>query len=249
MINLEELILFLKIIRINSNYIDGIQLYDDILIYMPQLRRFTFSIETRVVNENNKIILSSNEDVQRSFIGKGKTYGQVSSYVEPLPIEDESRCCMYSLPYEFEHFNSLSNSYQHGMFHNVRVLMMRDPHPFEPNFFKIISQDFPLLTVLYIINFQPQKEKQQSTTLITFPHLVGLIVSAAHVDYAEQFLVEQNTHLPYLLNLTIRYKSLAIVTNSFTNNATRLVCAKLTNLEMEEPFVRPENFDRYFPLL
>jgi hypothetical protein len=125
---------------------------------------------------------------------------------------------------------------------------MLDIHPFERNFFKVISQDFPFLMVLYIINRKPQKEKRQPTTSITFPHLVLLALFASHVDYAEQFL-EENTQLPRLLNLTIGYESLAIATNNFTNNATRLTCAKLTSLKIDEPFVRPENFDEYFSLL
>jgi hypothetical protein len=40
-----------------------------------------------------------------------------------------------------------------------------------------------------------------------------------------------------------------MVTHNFTNDATRLTCAKLTSLKTDEPFVRPENFDQYFPLL
>ncbi|CAF1301761.1 unnamed protein product [Rotaria sordida] len=72
MINLEELILFLSIIRFNSTFIDGIQLYDQFLIYMPRLNKFTFSIITVVVNNN--IHLSSHKDIQHSFIGK--RYGQ-----------------------------------------------------------------------------------------------------------------------------------------------------------------------------
>ncbi|CAF1482210.1 unnamed protein product [Rotaria sordida] len=75
MINLEELILFLSIIRFNSTFIDGIQLYDQFLIYIPRLNKFTFSIITVVVNNN--IHLSSHKDIQHSFIGR--RYGQVGS--------------------------------------------------------------------------------------------------------------------------------------------------------------------------
>ncbi|CAF1370316.1 unnamed protein product [Rotaria sordida] len=72
MINLEKLILFLSIIRFNSTFIDGIQLYDQFLIYMPRLNKFTFNIITVVVNNN--IHLSSHKDIQHSFIGR--RYGQ-----------------------------------------------------------------------------------------------------------------------------------------------------------------------------
>jgi hypothetical protein len=97
MINLEELILYLSILRFNSTYVDGIQLYDEILIYMPQLKKFYFSIEACVFNKYIKIDLSSNEDIQDSFIERG--YGPVGSYIHSLAIEKGiSRCHIYSIP-------------------------------------------------------------------------------------------------------------------------------------------------------
>jgi hypothetical protein len=125
---------------------------------------------------------------------------------------------------------------------------MIDFRPFESNFFKVISQSFPALANLYIYNDEPQTDKQQSTTFIMFPHLILLNLYSAHVDYAEQFLIDKNCHLPRLLNLGIKYESIKTVTHNFTNDATRLTCSKLTSLNID-PFVRPENFDRYFPLL
>jgi hypothetical protein len=247
MINLEELILFLSILRVDSTYVDGIQLYDDILIYMPLLKKFTFSIDTGVLCKNIKINLPSNEDIQRSFIGR--RYEQVASYIQTHPTKDESRCHIYSLPYQFKTFFNRSNSFHGGMFHNVWCLFTIDFRPFERNFFKVISQSFPVLEKLYIHNDKPQIDKQQSTTFIMFPHLILLDLYLAHVNYAEQFLIDKNCHLPRLLNLGIKYESLATVTHNFTNDATRLTCAKVTSLEIDEQVVRPKNFGQYFPLL
>ncbi|CAM4813518.1 unnamed protein product [Rotaria magnacalcarata] len=260
MINLEELILNLSIIRVDSNYIDSLQLYDDILIYMPRLNKFIFSIDTSVVEKNIKIALSSNEDIQRSFIRR--EYGPVGSHVDifsrengcrghmySLPYEFKSRCHIYSLPYQFKNYSYLNNDFQGGVFDNVQYLMMTDFRPFERNFFKIISQSFPLLQHLYIFNDEPQKDKQQSTTFITFSHLIYLYLDCAHVDYAEQFLSDKQCHLPCLLNLSISYESLAMATNNFTNDATRLTSSKLTSLRLKGPFVTPENFHLYFPSL
>jgi len=98
------------------------------------------------------------------------------------------------------------------------------------------------LKELNINNDEPQKEKQHPSTLIHFPHLN---LAEVHVDYAEQFLVDTTTHLPCLLNLCIEYESLTMVTNNFTNHATRLYCAKLKELHI----VRSKHFDEYFPLL
>ncbi|CAF4887354.1 unnamed protein product [Rotaria socialis] len=122
MINLEELKLYLFVRRFDSIYIDGIQLYDQILIYTPRLNKFTFSIKTRVVNKNIRINLSSNENIQRSFIGK--KYGQVDSYVHTRSTETKGECHIDSFPYEFEYFHDLNISFPGGMFRKVRNLMM-----------------------------------------------------------------------------------------------------------------------------
>ncbi|CAF1042146.1 unnamed protein product [Adineta steineri] len=236
MINLEELILFLSIIT-EKNYIDGIQLYDSILIYMPRLNKFSFSIDTYIAEHNIEFALSSNEDIQRSFIRK--EYGSVYSQVEIFPREYKRRCTSWSLPYRFES----------GLFNNVQSLIMADFRPFEHGFFKIISQSFPLLKKLYILNDEPQKHKQQPRKCIIFSHLVLLFLHRAHVDYAEQFLSEKYCYLPSLLDLSVGYKSLALVTNNFTNDETRVSCSKLTALHIKEPFVLPINFHEYFPLL
>jgi hypothetical protein len=120
---------------------------------------------------------------------------------------------------------------------------------FEPKLFKVISQDFPLLTYLSINNDKRQKKKQYSPTLTTFSHLIVLNLQMAHVDYAEQFLFEKNTYLPRLFDLKIEHKSIVTVTNNFTNDEARLNCAKLKSLDIKDPFVRPENFHQFFPLL
>ena len=260
MINLEQLFLYLPLVRNNTNYIDGNQLHDDILIYMPRLNKFSFNIDTYVEKNNNQMDFSSNEDIQRSF--KRKEYGSVNSLVEyftnekercchicAMPYQFRSRCHVYSLPYHFQDFSYLTNSFQGGMLENVLSLIMTDCSSFEHNFFNVISQSFPLLKQLIIFNGEPQKEKQRSMTLIRFPHLVILDVESAHTDYAEQFLIDKCCHLPRLLNLTIGYASLATVTNNFTNDATRLTCSQLTNIKIRGPFVPPKSFHQYFPLL
>jgi hypothetical protein len=257
MINLEELILFLLVIRVDSTLIDGNELNNQVLIHMSHLNKFVFSINTCVLFKKNEIYLPLNEDIQHSFIGR--QYGQVGSYVhfearraivtsEFERTKAVMKSHIYSLPYQFECFH-LNNSFQGGMFVKVRCLTMTDTYPFENQFFKIISDDFPFLRELTIHNMKPQNEKQHHSTLIHFPHLHLLNLTKTHVDYADQFLVNTNTHLPCLLDLHITYESLAIVTHNFTNDATRLCCAKLKRLHLDEQFVRPKLFDKYFPLL
>jgi hypothetical protein len=73
--------------------------------------------------------------------------------------------------------------------------------------------------------------------LITFPHRILLNLLEAHVDYAEQFLVDKNTQLPCLFDLYIKYESLEMVTNNFINDATRLTCTQLKRFYMDILFV------------
>ena len=77
MVNLEELNLYLSVGRIDATYIDGVQLHDQVLIHMTHLNKFTFNIETSVYIENVPVELPSNEDIKRSFIGRG--YEQFAS--------------------------------------------------------------------------------------------------------------------------------------------------------------------------
>ena len=164
MINLEELKLYLLVKRLDSTYVDGYQLYDQFLIYMTQLKKFTFYIKTKVSLQTVRFELPTNEDIQRSFIGR--RYPQVTSYTYTQSVRFDGVCHIYSLPYDLEHFVDLDNSFQGGMFKNVRLVKMIDNIPFEHNFFELISQDFPFLEFLYIANDCPQKDDQHSSDFL-----------------------------------------------------------------------------------
>jgi hypothetical protein len=247
MVNLEELKLCLYVVRLNSTYLDGIQLYDQFLIYMTQLNNFTFSINTEVRNRNVTVEFPSNDDIERSFFRR--EYQRVVSYVHTNSTKTGGKCHIYSLPYEFEYFVKLDIYFQGGMFQKVRYLTMNDTHPFEYKVFKRISQDFSFLEFLRIINGDPIKDKQHSSILITFPYLKLLDIKWTHFEYAELFLLERNTHLPRLVNLSMKYTSLITITNNFTNDATHFNFGTLKCLDLCQSFVRPENFHQYFPLL
>ena len=70
MLNLEELTLFLSIIRTESAYIDGNQLYEEVLNYMLRLNKI-FSIHTQIIDKRIGIDLPSNDDMRNSFIKSG----------------------------------------------------------------------------------------------------------------------------------------------------------------------------------
>ena len=247
MLNLEELTLFLSIRRNQSTYIDGTQLYNDFLMYMPQLNKFNFSIHTSIYNNDIDIHLPSHNDILNSFIRRG--FEQVNSYSDDQLTNKWAFCHVYSLPYHFSDFISMTSRFQGGLFNKVRCLVMHDIRPFENQLFQLISKDFPFLESLMIMNQKPQDNKRYSSEVITFHDLLRLDLTMAHTDYAVQFLFDENTHLPHLLNLSIEYETLATVTEGFTNDAARRTCAQIVSLVINEPFVRSENFSSYFSSL
>lgn len=259
MINLEELALYLSI-RSVSDYVDGAHLRNDILRYMPRLKTFHFGIETTVYTPERDLAVLSNEDVQRTFLLAG--LDSFCAHVKVYPRHDGSpgrdwarsptslsHCHVYSLPYTFSCVHLLSNSFRGGNFQKVEQLTVSDDHPFEHEFFRIISRSFPRLRLLRVSNIEPQEDKQQPRTPVTFAQLTHLELPAVHADYVEQFLVDQHCHLPRLCSLLIAYDTLASATTHFTNDATRLTCRKLKIVQISEPFARPQHFDEYFASL
>ncbi len=248
MINLEELQLYLSVGRFNGTYIDGVQLHDQFLIHMAQLNKFSFSIKTNVYNQDIGLELQSDEAIQNSFISRH--YQRVASYVYTNSAKTRGECRIYSLPFAFDFFIYYNDSFQGGMFHRVRYVKMNSARDsFEYRLFKLMSHDFPFLEFLSISNSFSQKEEKDPTTLIIFPYLMFLGLKYVHDDYAEQFLLKKHAHLPRLLNLRIQYQSLRTITNNFIKDAKQFNFSTLKYLDPCESFVRPENFNEYFPLL
>ncbi|CAF1131836.1 unnamed protein product [Rotaria sordida] len=159
---LTELTLYLSIRRIESTYIDGTHLYDEILIHMPQLKKFNFNIYTLVFNKDIKINLPSNNDIQQSFVKRG--YQQIDSYTHKRSTINVSTCHIYSLPYQFDNFFNMNCHFPGGIFEKVQCVVMTDKeHPFERELFQIMSHSFPFLRQLAMCNYEPQKRKQHSS--------------------------------------------------------------------------------------
>ncbi|CAF1236036.1 unnamed protein product [Adineta ricciae] len=249
MINLEELTLFLYAVRWQSTFIDGVQLQDQIIMRLPQLNKFTFSIYTTdcCYNKDVNFEFQPNKDLGRSFTHK--IFRQVASYVHINRLGTGGDSHVYSLPYEFEDFIHLNNSFPGGMFNKVVRLKMLDAFPFEHTLFKTVSDSFPQLKHLIIWNDKPQERKHCSSVLNVFPHLILLDLLGAHMSYAEELLYNTNSILPRLHDLHIQYESLRMITNNFTIDVACLNCNKLRKLNLNEVTVLPENFHQYFPLI
>jgi len=248
MSNLEELTLYLRVRRDDLFYIDGHHLSNEIFIHMPRLNKFIFSISVVALNLDDNLTYLSNDDIQRSFVGE--IYPSVGSYTNQNLMEKGVQCHIHSLPYQFHMFHDLNNSFQGDMiFEKVHWLVLYDTRPFEQEFFRLISRCFPCLRTLRVENDEQQINKEHSSLLIRFPHLTSLDLTFAHPDYAEQLLLKRKTCVPRLVDLRIKYESLVMFTNHFTNDAADLHCTQLKSLFTYEPFDRPDNFHSYFPLL
>jgi hypothetical protein len=247
MSDLEELTLFLSIVRPDSTFMDGKQLYNDVLSSMTRLKKLCFSIHTQLINEDIEIKLPSSNDIRNSFFELG--YKQIDAFGDINYVNHRAESHIYSLPYQFRRFHFMISAFQGGKFDHVRILTMLDRRPFEHRLFQIIARDFPFLQRLLVTNWKEQQVKDHSDELITFNHLWQLALGDSHTDYAREFLSNGNIALPRLTSLSVAYQTLLTVTNSFTNNQAHLICNKITRLRTLEPFVRPNNFHLYFPLL
>jgi hypothetical protein len=217
---------------------------------MPKLKRFTFDIKTTVQNQNVDIELLSNEQIQRSFVGK--FYQQVFSYVNSNSTKLVGECHVYSLPYDFEYLFNVNNSFQGDRFVKVQQLHMMDlidSIAFTYELFQRVAQNFPFLKYLCIMNMCAMKNKSSGSVLLTFPYLTYLDLARAHYDYIVLFLLQNHAYLPRLSYLRIGEKPLKQITKNFTINSIHFNFSQLKTLIVGRLFVPPENFDVYFPML
>jgi hypothetical protein len=89
----------------------------------------------------------------------------------------------------------------------------------------------------------------QLYSIVQYPYLTSLDISISHIDYVEHFLNATKALLPRLTKLEVDYDQLIIVTENFTKDTTRLNCAKVKQLIIEETLVHSKDFYVYFPLL
>jgi hypothetical protein len=251
MSQLEKLTLSL-VVRGRTSFIDGTHLNNDIINKMPYLHTFIFDIVTEhvTINEEN---LPTSDDVRHALIQRGYNVGCYIDYHET----ESGRCHIYSLPFTMNRINAFTIKFVPcGVFMNVRKLCVNDPmRPIEHDFFLLISQAFPLLEDLTVSSMMEQKkqpnkldEHEQTFSIIEYSHLITLDLNMSHVDYAKQFLLDSNTHLPRLSTLSIDYEKLVNITEDFTSNRAHGNCANLKNIIFREQIrVVGKNFFIYFP--
>jgi hypothetical protein len=221
---------------------------------MSCLHTFDFNIITEIYGPGEEF-LPTPDDVERALTERGY---KVKCYTDYTKFS-KGQCHIYSLPFTMERIDTHSRKFPGGLFMTVRHLVAHDSYrPFEYDFFVRISQAFPLLNKLKIVNPNDQEtrlthqqdEHEEISSIIEFSHLTILDVSNCDMDYAKQLLFDSEARLPCLNTLHIKYIFLEIITKNFTNNAARANCSKLQHIISDAPpMPHPENFYIYFPLL
>ncbi|CAF4636847.1 unnamed protein product [Rotaria socialis] len=201
--SLEELDLSL-LVWTDNTFIDGNNLKFNIIHHMPLLKKFTFNIHssTHFYNQDN---LPSNEYIQETL----KNF--------------ENKQIISSIDYFHE------NKYS-GIFNSVRRVSLIDERSFEHEFFLRITQSFPFMEKLTLINNKRQNNKQfrkskninQDLPIIEYPYLIELDLSKAQKDYYEQFLFYTKTCLPNDIRVNMDYRLVKNVTRNFRRPTTRM---------------------------
>ncbi|CAF1197568.1 unnamed protein product [Rotaria sp. Silwood1] len=251
MINLEELTLYLTICM-GTAFIDGTNIYNEILVHVPQLHIFNFCI--CIGTMKSLVYQLSKYDIQNTF---PKTiYKEVDCMVQYK--YRYAICHVFSLPFMFDYIGCIGNTFPNVIFNHVRRLMISDSVPFKHEFFIRIAWSFPLLEHLRVINMESQSllsnklksNDNQLDSIVKYPHLTWLEFDFVDIDYVEQFLNETKIHLPCLRKLTVNYRYLSIVTKNFTRYITRRNCMKVNELDIGQEIIqRSKDFDVYFPVL
>ena len=242
MINLEELSLNLKI-ELRKTFVDGINLMN-ITNHMKELKKFTFNICSSI-RIDNQIDLPSREIIEQTF--KNFQFNKIICCVDYFHDEPTGNCLIYTYPYRLSIYDDITNNFPGGLFQSVRKISLYDKQPFEYEFFLKISQSFPLIEELSLINYKQQKNKQYShSSIIKYPNLKYLDIYEVHRDYVEQFLIDTKTCLPYCVNTIADYDLLDEVTYNFTRDQTRVNCSKIDLIYIDRPSSIPEHFNNYF---
>jgi hypothetical protein len=150
MANLEELTLYLTF-KNRTTFIDGTDIYNEILVHMPRLHLFNFCICTNTT-KNLLVHHLSKDDIQRTLCNiKYQQMDCIVNYPYSTAI-----CYVFSLPFMFEILRFIGNTFPSIVYSHVKYLTVKDEVPLKDEFFHRIAWSFPLLEQLCVINIMPQ---------------------------------------------------------------------------------------------
>jgi len=259
MCNLEKLTLYLCM-RNRNKYVDGIQLQNDILIYLEQLRTFVFYISSEISSEHHVSTLLS-DDIKRTFTDV--KYGEVACFIDHC-ISGLNIYHIFSIPFAFDSLEHLRNNLPNIVFNNVTSLSIIGSIPFKYEYFLRLAKTFPFLKSLHFAHIVPDTldDSEESKfnynelySAVEYPYLRSLDLLDAYIDYSELFLNESKTRLPNLIELKIGYDALQTLTENFRRDETRLNCINIKRLIHQQVYgdneiiVKPKDYYLYFPHL
>jgi hypothetical protein len=231
MSNLEKLDLHIKVDE-RETFFDGNDLKMNIINYMPQLNKFTFSF-CSASSFYNEINLPSSVDIQKTFTDFNDK--QIIYWADYFPKQKEGYCHIYSYPYTLKYYNEITNNFTGGIFKYVREVSLYDERPFEHEFFLLIAESFPFMEELTVHNhkrqikkqFRKSKDENQDLSIVKYPYLKRLDLINTCIDYYEQFLFDTKMDLPFGVRVRMNDELVKKVTRNFTRNRTRNNCAKI----------------------
>ncbi|CAF2066093.1 unnamed protein product [Rotaria magnacalcarata] len=228
MLNLKELDLNV-VAESHEKFIDGDTLQKYIIIYMPQLHKFTFNICSTINHRN----FSLNEHIQKMHI--------ISQYH------------IYSYRCKLKVYSDITNNFPGRLFTSVTKVSLYDERPFEHEFFLRIAESFPFMKELTIENRKAlgrlikRINDNQILSIIEYPNLNRLDLTKTHDDYIELSLFDTKMSLPHNIHHCVGYHSLKRVTYCFTRYITGYNCAKLPALYLSPVDERDESVHYYLP--
>ncbi|CAF4499814.1 unnamed protein product [Rotaria sp. Silwood2] len=251
MSNLETLNLSLSI-SVEETFIDGHNLKNKIINHMSQLNKFTFYIRS-IMRIKNEMILPSKEYIQKTF--KNFPHAQMICYMDRFLGRRECQYHIFTYPSQMSYYQYLSNQFPGGYYPYVRMVSLYDEYPFEHEFFLQITQSFPFIEKLVLINWKPQQHKQSSksendnchSSVVKYSHLIELDIERVYDDYVEEFLSDTRTFFQKNIRLNIASNALLRVTENFTRKDTRMNCIKVEDLLPWSEFRSSKSFQEYFP--
>lgn len=240
--------------RTRTVYIDGTRLNEDILIHMPRLRKLALHIDTWSFRKYYTEPIPQMIDGTQKVFHNGRHYELIRYYDHHLC--GRGRCHVYSIPYGLTDFQAITNRFPGGSFPLVRYAGLLDMYlPFEHEFFLRISQSFPFLTYLRVINDHPPENKwldqqdvsKRNSSPVEFKHLADLDLDASATEYLEYFLMDVNVHMPCLTKLVATFGQLISATQLYTREATRRNCSTIEHIVLDTSPEHSPLFYEYFP--
>ncbi|CAF1997646.1 unnamed protein product [Rotaria magnacalcarata] len=237
-----------------DNTTDGYyQLILPLLHRMSNLEELDLSL---LVWMNNTFIddnLPSNEYIQETL--KNFENKKIITSMDYFHENKYSQCHIYSYPYKLKNYYNITNNFRVGIFNSVRRVSLFDERSFEHEFFLRITQSFPFMEKLTLINNKRQNNKQfrkskkinQDSPIIKYPYLIERDLSKAQKDYYGQFLFDTKTCLPNNIRVNMDYRLVKKVTRNFRRPTTRINCAKIVFVYFLNKSKFPEYLKDFFP--